>query len=1269
MPRPVPSQTGLQNAAPFDIRERELYKYSPPHHPSAHTLQHVGRDTSTESVAQSSSDPILTALAQLGALRLNAQRALISLFGRHEQHVIAESTRTLCLQDNGDKNFCDELWVGSCTMAYDRSFCKSVLKPPPSAQTLGDGVIVVPDLSQDNEFKEHLNVTGYPDIRFLACSPIVSPKGIVIGSYTILDNKPHEPLGTDLVKFMTSIAATTMDYLRTTRSKAQHDRSERMIIGLGSFLEGKGSLRNSWLGATEDPQLPDQDKDHVEGHVNQEQQEKQVLDDTTQSLTESSAQSDLFLRPKNFDTPRNQKIHTRSEQSDFPVSLGLDTSKTDHPMSKSTNQRAPKASIAGGDTGIRQQSAKGSYTTRVKEAFSRAANLLRESVEVEAVVFFDANFGSNEDLMHNTKSDVENSGLESCSSSDEELNPRKAFTRFDRSTTKAYTPEEAPSNLCEILGFATSMTSSVNDQGTADSKIALSESFLRGLLRRYPQGKIFNYGENGSISSPDTSDGVFKSFTQPKKYKRTRRAILRQDAATLLQLAPDSRSIIFSPLWDSHKGTWYSGSLAWTRTPQRVFTSDNELSFMFTFGNSIMAEVHRLGARFSERAKSDLLAGLSHELRSPLHGIFGTVELLNDTIISALQQELVHTISSCAFTLLDSINQLLEYASINDVGPNSGTAKWSDGSGHNRPTGETLAGAGQDSQTENVDPRAYVELDVVVEDTIESVFAGYSFVDTPRSPVGGFTGASYGGKPTNTQGEEVKVILDIDHARNWKFSARPEPLRVVLMNIFGNALKFTQYGYIYVSLNATAITFQEDGEPTRSKVTVTVRDTGCGIEQEFLRNHLFSPFSQEDSMTTGNGLGLNIVRRIVSSLGGDIRVDSQKNLGTEVSITITLDHIPRQFSEPDTADSLKKYSTVRVVKDLLYKKTIGILGLGPSELDATLGLSLQRLCRNWLGMDVHLAVPSETQFPQCEFYIVSEKSLDMKNMQIKPIASATNQLSSPVIILCSSPRIARSMFVAARKRVETEVLEFISQPCGPRKLAKTLEICIKRQQRGIDGTDGRIERLSGTSQPPTPNVCERWSFLNVSNPENSGQPRIKVTGDSAPTSSQVSKNPPEQLRPREKIDKSRISTPVVGSTITDSGGTPQPQQSSSVSVLLVDDNNINLKILIAFMKKLKCDYTVAQNGQEALEVFQANASKIGVILMDISMPIMDGLEATRRIRDFEKELKTKRPVTIAALTGLAQADIQRDAFGSGMDLFLTKPVRMDSLVPIVKGTT
>lgn len=914
-------------------------------------------------------------------------------------------------------------------------------------------------------------------------------------------------------------------------------------------------------------------------------------------MTSSSASGDLPLRPRTFHTLERQKTDTRRLQ---PQSLASSqTCKSGHLDFKFANRRTFKANIPADNIGNQRQSPKETYATDVKGAFSRAANLIRESTEVEAVVFFDANLRSGRALINNAHSDCESSGMESCSSSDEGAKPRKPFTKDACYTTQAEGTGETTLNPCKILGFATSTTSSVNNESTADNKIALSESFLRDLLHRYPRGKIFSYGEDGSISSGDSSDGLFKCYTQrsdSRTYKRTKKTILRQDAARLLQLAPDARSIVFSPLWDSHKGRWYSGSLAWTKAPHRVFTADGELSFIFTFGHSLMAEVHRLGAQFAERAKSDLLAGLSHELRSPLHGIFGTAELLNDTAMNALQQGFVHTISSCASTLFESVNQLLEYASINDVGPNPSIVDRRNNPEHKSQTDGTLASARYEHQPGEVDPVSYVELDVVVEDTIESVFAGYTFVDDSRSPFRGVTGASHGSKPINIRSEDVKVILDIDHCQSWKVSTRPGALRVVLTNIFGNALKFTQHGYIHISLTATPLAFGEDGKVIQSKATVTVRDTGCGIEEDFLRNDLFSAFSQEDSMTTGNGLGFSIIRRIISSLGGDIQVDSQKGVGTEVSTTMTLDHISEHPSEPSISDCPKNHSIITVTKDLVCAKTIGILGLGCSELDTTLASSLQKLCQDWFGIEVYLIMPAEAQSSQCDFYIAPQGFLDMGNMDVKPIAPDSKRLSSPIIIICSSPRVAQSMSMAARKRGETDVLEFISQPCGPRKLAKTLGICTKRQQRWIDWTEGRLERLENTSKPSTPNLFERASFLNVPASEKIEQSKTNVARVSTPIHSHDSGRP-EQLEVQKKADNSNISTTVLGFPTAEAESASQSQQNPSVTVLLVDDNDINIRILTAFMKKLGFGYAVAQNGQEALEAFKANSCNIRIILM------------------------------------------------------------------------
>jgi signal transduction histidine kinase/CheY-like chemotaxis protein len=1086
-----------------------------------------------------------------------------------------------------------------------------------------------------------------------------------------------------LEDFMTDIATTVMDYFDATRTKIQHHRSERMVVGLGSFLEGKGSLRNAWLNEAEDPRPPSHDDDLPEGHVNQQQQKKQISDDLAQ---EHSAAIDLAHRPRTLQAIREQKAHIPAKQS--PLSFGSNTTKRGHAKAQSRSQHSSPSgtttSMSANNEGLRRQSPKERYTAQVKETFSRAANLIRESAEIEAVVFFDANIAHREPSTNNsttstttanTRSDHDNTSSLESSSGDE----CKARRLFAQHKAQAETPSNVTGNPCGILGFSTSNASSISNQMTGNNRIALSEQFLGGLLRRYPHGKIFNFSEDGSISSSDTSDGVFKDFSQRgggKRYKRTRKTFLRQDAASLLQLCHGSRSIVFSPLWDSNKGRWHSGCLAWTRTPHRVFTSDDELTFLFAFGNSVMADVQQLNAQFAERAKSDLLASLSHELRSPLHGIFGMTELLNDTIMDALQHRFVHTISSCAFTLLGSINQLLEYASINDVKPSSSTGKRLSRTDHKARADRTLAGLRQDSQPKKIDADSYAELDALVEDTIESVFAGYSFLNNSHaSPSGAVGPASHGGTPGG-----VKVILDVDHAQNWKFSNRLGPLNVALANIFGNALKFTHQGSVYVSLRATPVNSGEEGEATRSKVTMTVRDTGCGIDTEFLKNELFSAFSQEDTMTAGNGVGFNIIRQAVSSLGGNVEVNSQKDVGTEVVAAMTLDHAFGSASDLDAPNGPSSHSSVAATRELVRGKSIGVLGLGLSDLDAgTLGSSLQKLCKDWLGMDAHLIVPSHAQFPHCDFYISPQEFLDIGNIELKCICPSPNpRLASPIIIISSSAKTAHSMFMAAREQ-NAGVIEFVSQPCGPRKLADVLDTCVKRQQRRVDWVQGEGEK-QGTSIPPTPEDFNTMSYFNAPNSEVSGQlvPKTEVKSPtSVPIHSQGPREPPGQLNPLpEEAGESHVSA------TGECPSPPQPQHESPKFALLVDDNDINLRILIAFMKKLGYDYAVAHDGQEALDIFQAKASSISIILMgrfyqtaylkmypnvsaDISMPVMDGLESTRRIRDFEQSTSKSR-VRIITLTGLAQADVQSEATRSGMDLFLTKPVRMDGLMSIMK---
>lgn len=1122
-----------------------------------HGLQHVDQHTQlTGFVAHPSPDPVLTAFAQLGTLRLDAKRALISFFGQHEEHILAEATRTISLQnDTTDHNVGDEILLGACTVSYHRSFCKALWKSP------NDQLLVVPDFLQEEEV-EGLQISGFPDIRFLACSPIVSPKGIVIGAYTILDDKPHEPLAADLTRFLIDISKTVMDYLAVTRSRQQYLRSERMMVGLGSFLEGKGGLRNTWVNLNDDSPSEDQ-KDIFEGNSDESQQQMQFLDNDHQATTSNRCQRQMSVHRHNLNKFRNQDSPMNEEQQVL-IEAGISARDFSKPSLRSTITASEnKKSI--------NQSPKESYTFQVKEAFSRSANIIRESLEVEAVVYFDANFGSQEAFLNTSKSDSEGSSVEIFSSSDDEFTDQNALPRSHLIRAEpAKDVGNAIVNPCRILGFSTSVGSSVNDYPVCDNKIALSETFLKHLLRHYPHGKIFNFGEDGSISSDETSGGTSRDLSQGStRKKKTRQATLRQDAAALLHFAPNARSIIFSPLWDSNKERWYAGCLSWTRAPHRVLTPDDDLTFLSAFGNSLMVEIHRLGTLLADRSKMDLLSGMSHELRSPLHGIFGTVDILNDTDMDALQRGFMRTIISCASTLFGSITQLLQYAGINDVQQKPQLVK---------PQVPDGAGLEQGLQSVYVDEHSITRLDVVIEDAIESAFAGYSFADTFGSTPG--SDCTFFNSPKGS----VAIVLDIDNAESFKYSSPPGSWHVILANIFGNALKFTREGYIYVGVKTAPAGFDDHtGQITSSSVILTVRDTGCGMEQEFLNNKLSAPFSQEDNMTPGNGLGFNITKRTVSSLGGLIRVMSHKGVGTEVVTTVTLDHISEQY-DGHTPDSESFFVTT---KGLLYAKSIGISHSGSSDRDAALYSSLRKLCRDWFHMDTQVITPSESSIPRCDFYISLCESLDdVSSLVLPSLPSADKSLPPPVIIVCSTPRIAHSMS-AVWQKMSADVFEFISQPCGPRKLAKVLETCLRRQQRRLDlvrDKGGIAEFRASATLPLTPNEFERDSFLQVQITSNE-QSAARSHGWREQTEL------PESLH--QNVENSRAS----GWKLDSAGKTVQHRQNFQNTVLLVDDNDINIRILVAYMRKLGYKYLVAPNGQEALDSFKKNHFEIAVILM------------------------------------------------------------------------
>lgn len=194
-----------------------------------------------------------------------------------------------------------------------------------------------------------------------------------------------------------------------------------------------------------------------------------------------------------------------------------------------------------------------------------------------------------------------------------------------------------------------------------------------------------------------------------------------------------------------------------------------------------------------------------------------------------------------------------------------------------------------------------IDISVLCEEVVESVFAGHIFQNVTAQSFDMVPGArgkmSDAVKGTSSPDEMlglkrmhhsgVVVILDVD-TQNYRYNTQPGALRRLVMNLLGNALKYTSHGYVYIKLeasemedfNVSSTSSATSENVPRSMITLTVADTGKGISAEFLRSKLFTPFAQENSLSSGTGLGLSIVRKIVSLLEGDIRIDSEVGRGT-----------------------------------------------------------------------------------------------------------------------------------------------------------------------------------------------------------------------------------------------------------------------------------------------------------------------------------------------------------------------------------------------------
>jgi signal transduction histidine kinase/CheY-like chemotaxis protein len=722
--------------------------------------------------------------------------------------------------------------------------------------------------------------------------------------------------------------------------------------------------------------------------------------------------------------------------------------------------------------------------------------------------------------------------------------------------------------------------------------------------------------------------------------------------------------------------------------------------YLKAFNNAVMNEVHRLDLILSDAAKSTFLANISHELRTPLHGILGSIEFLHDTAMDDFQSSMVISVETCGKTLLDTVNHVLDYTKIQNLSRSDRGAKGviQNADHSNKP---------ETSLTEDFD------IATVVEEVVEAVYAGQVFRTANADALEGKTiiqtSASRAmqqrqerranlAKGSNTQKSPICLTLNIDHHTDWKVRSQPGAVRRIVMNILGNALKYTSRGNINVALEVDRSRSQSS---SNLHLMLQIADTGQGMRTDFLKNHAFTAFSQENSLATGTGLGLSIVRQIVDSLGGKIDMSSEKDIGTEVRIWLSL---PKSRRELNT-DS--EYNAIPVMRELTRGREMCMLvpyGEKSTEDDLrslipmpTIESSMRNLLAQWFCMKVTSTktLDGKTMDDKSpDFFIYPEPPPIDYLMDFHGTPNTAKEV--PVIIVCTNAFEAASLRSNGIHQLTDigKIIEIIPQPCGAQKLAKVLHRCIQRleilekdqsRKRSLQMVPLPISKDESRAKQDPPRQGDNSDQIDGRRQDEDGMPQKKL----APDPPRDRPTLPEPLRSTRKSSSKDKLRPQKPSTMTNGTSTENTEINGETSsldgenilqlsetnrprVLVVDDNHINLHLLVTFVRKSGHPYESASDGLKALEAYKKSVQEDGAgryafkyILMDISMPVMNGISATKEIRKFEKEVGVHKRATIIALTGMGSDVAEEKAREAGFDQFLSKPVKFKTLVKLL----